>query len=121
MNSTEEPYVDPGPRSGPPDSLVLDIGGEIGALILYVEESLLGVELDITQEGQSQDHGVHTAVRRLRVTDRDVICAVYPQLREGDYVVWGIDHQPLARVHIQGGRVSELSVADGHSGGRGTT
>jgi hypothetical protein len=27
----EEPYSDPGPRSGPADALVLDIGGDIGA------------------------------------------------------------------------------------------
>ena len=117
---SEEPYVDPGPRSGPPDSLVLDIGGEIGALILYVDESYLGAELDITAEGDPQDHGVHTAIRRLRVTDRDVICGVYPQLREGDYVVWGTDLQPIARVHIQGGRVSEVRVAEGNSGQQGT-
>jgi len=38
----EAPYVDEGPTNGPPDALVLDIGEDIGALILYAEEGCLG-------------------------------------------------------------------------------
>jgi hypothetical protein len=32
--SVEAPYVDEGPTDGPPDALVLDIGDDIGALVL---------------------------------------------------------------------------------------
>ncbi len=47
----EVPYVDEGPTQGPPEALVLDIGDDIGALVLYAEESCLGMEIDLTPVG----------------------------------------------------------------------
>ncbi len=108
----EEPVVDDGPRSGPPDSLVLDIGGDIGALILYADDDLVGTEIDLTRVGEEHHHGTHTAIRRRRADSRDIVCGVYPALREGTYTVWGIDQAPIATVIIEGGRVAELRAGD---------
>jgi len=110
--STEAPYVDEGPNAGPAEALVLDIGGDIGALILYSEEACLGMEIDVTPVGAPRSHHMHTMIRRRRAADRELIAGVYPQLVEGTYTVWGIDGQPLGEVDIVGGHVSEFQSYD---------
>ena len=37
---------------------------------------------------------------------------MYPELREGEYTVWGLDGNPLGTVTIVGGRVSEFRAGD---------
>jgi hypothetical protein len=108
----EEPFVDNGPLQGPPESLVLDIGGDIGALILHAEEKCLGMEIDLTPLGEPRSHHMHTMIRRRRAADREFIAGVYPELKEGTYVVWGIDGLELGDVIITGGQVSEFHAGD---------
>lgn len=118
--SPEAPVIDEGPRTGPADALVLDIGGDVGALILYTDDDLIGTEISLTPVGVDHDdvghhgvghrhNGVHTAIRRRRATDRDIVCGVYPELHAGTYTVWGLGGDPIATVRIEGGRVSEIS------------
>jgi hypothetical protein len=105
----EQPFEDTGPRTGPPDALVLDIGGDVGALILFADESCLGQEVDVTPAGAPRSHHMHTMIRRRRATGKDFIAGVYPELREGLYTIWGIGHGgPLGEVAIVGGQVSEF-------------
>ena len=104
----EAPYVDEGTTDGPPDALVLDIGEDIGALILYTEESCLGLEIDLTPVGAPRSHHMHTMIRRRRAFDREFIAGVYPELTEGTYTIWGTDDLPLGQVSIVGGHVSEF-------------
>ena len=108
----EAPYVDDGPTVGPAEALVLDIGGDIGALVLYAEESCLGMEIDLTPTGAPRSHHMHTMIRRRRAVDREFIAGVYPELVEGNYTVWGIDGHPLGGVTIHGGQVSEFRSGD---------
>ncbi len=89
------------------DAVVLDIGGDVGALVLYTDEGLLGAELDVTSGGRA----THTSIRRRRVGGREVICGVYPQLRAGRYTVWGVDGEEIGTVDIEGGRVCELQTS----------
>lgn len=107
----EEPVVDHGPRSGPDDALVLDIGGDIGALVLYADECLIGREIDLTPASEHVQ-GVHTAIRRRRANGADVVCGVYPQLLAGRYTVCGVAGSPIGTVVIEGGRVTEVDAAD---------
>jgi hypothetical protein len=92
--------------------LVLDIGEDIGALILYAEEGCLGHEIDLTPVGVPRSHHMHTMIRRRRGVGREFIAGVYPELSEGDYTVWGLDGHPLGAVTIVGGRVSEFRAGD---------
>ena len=108
----EKPFIDDGPLDGPADALMLDIGDDIGALILYAEESCLGLEIDVTPAGAPRSHHVHTMIRRRRAFDREFIAGVYPELVEGTYTVWGIDGHPLGEVTIFGGQVSEFRSGD---------
>ena len=108
----EEPFEDSGPRSGPPDALVLDIGGDVGALIVYAEETCLGSEIDLTPAGSPQSHQVHTMIRRRRATNRDVIAGLFPELPRGTYTVWGLSGKPIGEVTIVGGQISEFRGGD---------
>jgi len=110
--AAEAPYVDDGPLAGPAEALVLDIGGDVGALVLYAEEACLGLEVDVTPAGAPRSHHMHTMIRRRRAADREFIAGVYPELVEGTYTVWGMDGLPLGVVDIAGGRVSEFHAAD---------
>ena len=88
---------------------MLDIGGDIGALILYADEVCLGAEVDVTPVGQPRSHHQHTMVRRRRATNTDIIAGLYPELREGAYTIWGLDDSgPIGEVTIVGGSVSEF-------------
>jgi hypothetical protein len=109
----EEPFEDSGPRSGPPDALVLDIGDDVGALIIYADEACLGSEIDLTPVGSPQSHQIHTMIRRRRATSRDVIAGLFPELREGKYTVWGLSGSgPIGEVSIVGGQIFEFHGGD---------
>lgn len=102
--STEAPLVDAGPRSDGPDALVLDIGGDVGALILVTTESALGLEVEVSRRGERER--THTMIRRRRAEGCDVFAGVYPSLVAGDYVIWGPDDIPIGGVRVEGGRVA---------------
>jgi hypothetical protein len=94
--------------------LVLDIGGDVGALILYADESCLGQEIDISPLGVPRSHHTHTMIRRRRAVTQEFIAGVYPELREGTYTVWGLNGEPLGETTICGGQVSEFQAGDCH-------
>ena len=108
---TEQPYVDPGPVAGPPDALVLDIGCDTGALIVYAGEAWVGAELDVTRSGEPRSHHCHLMIRRLRVAGRDVFAGVLPSLDTGAYTVWDPGGAELAAVRVEGGRIGEVAAA----------
>jgi hypothetical protein len=112
----EVPFVDSGPTEGPAEALVLDIGDDIGALILYAEESCLGQEVDLTPAGAPRSHHMHTMIRRRRAVGREFIAGVYPELASGDYELWGLDGVALGPVTISGGAVTEFQGGDCHLG-----
>jgi hypothetical protein len=112
QSAGEEPFVDQ--LSDTPESLVLDIGGDVGALVLYADESCLGVEIDVTPAGHPRSHHTHTMIRRRRAVDREFVAGVYPELRAGAYTVWGIDGEVLTELVIAGGRVTEFDAGPCH-------
>jgi hypothetical protein len=114
----EQPFVDAGPAAGPPEALVLDIGGDTGALLVYADETCLGAEIDLSPDGSPRSHHVHTMIRRRRAIDREFVVGVYPGLTAGAYTVWGIDGGPLGRVVVTGGAVAEFHAGDCRAGGR---
>ena len=92
----------------PDETLVLDIGGDIGALVLYTDPSWLGEEIDLTLAGGPRSHHLHTVIRHRRSGGADIAVGVYPEVPAGDYTVWGVDGHPAAHVTITGGAVSEV-------------
>jgi len=93
-------------------SVVLDIGGQIGALILETEASRLGEEIEISrvpQAGEPEPTRTHSMVRE-RHTDPITYDAVYPDLHEGDYTIWQDSNTPAATVTIIGGQIARLAL-----------
>jgi len=86
---------------------VLDIGGDIGALILYTDERFLDSEIEVSPVGDDERR-VHTAIHERRVGERVVFAGVYPELAAGTYRIWTDDPALPDRVTIVGGEVAEV-------------
>jgi hypothetical protein len=90
-----------------PEHVVLEIGGELGALVVYTDPELHGREIEISPRGED-DHRSHKDVLERSGGGRPAFAAVFDRIEEGTYTLW-IDGAPRARdVAIHGGTVTEL-------------
>ena len=85
-------------------SVVLQLGGDIGALILETGPERLGDEIEISSVGGGPR--THSMVRERLVTPRTRYDAVYPDLAAGTYTVWRDADTPAATVVIRGGEIT---------------
>jgi hypothetical protein len=88
------------------EDLVLDIGDDVGALILYTGPEYDEREIELSLEGDTRR--THTAIHERRIGGRTVFAGVYPDLRAGDYRLWTDRPDLRDRVTIVAGQVSEL-------------
>jgi hypothetical protein len=99
------------PRLGPSSegSVVLDIGADIGAAIIYVHESLAGSEIEIRGSGRPWD-GTHTAVRRRDLGEAVCFAGVFGSLPAGEYElrIRGIENSPVVPMMVNGAGVAEV-------------
>ena len=86
--------------------IVLDIGQDIGALIVYTGPQLRGREIEVSPKGNAARR-THTEVLERTVTGRTVWAAVFPALAAGDYSLWR-DVLTDDDVTIVGGTVAEV-------------
>lgn len=95
--------------SGPSEegSVVVDIGGDVGAAIVSTPASLVGSEIEIRRCDTAWD-GTHVAVRERHVTGGVLHAALFPGLEYGTYEVRrkGDPASPVATFSVEGGRVS---------------
>ena len=89
-----------------PESVVLNIGDDVGALVLYTGAALHGQEIEVSPLG-SDARRVHSAVLERDVNGRIIYAAVYPELRAGEYEVCCAERP---RFTISGGAVSEVRL-----------
>ncbi len=89
-------------------TVVLDIGGDVGALVLHTPHELAGLEIDIFRVGEDTP-AMHTAVRERHLPGGHIHAAVYPAVPAGDYVVAATGDRPALAVTIQGGSVTEVA------------
>jgi hypothetical protein len=89
-----------------PASVVLDIGGEIGALILHTTPGLAGAEIEISPARDPASRS-HAAVRERRGNGQSRYAAIYPALPAGDYTLWTADGREAMQVTITGATVTE--------------
>jgi hypothetical protein len=104
------------------EQVVLDIGGDIGALILYTKPEANGAEIEISPREHSHGHDdhdhdhdhhhhvhrAHNQVHERNFNGRVFFAAVYPELQAGEYDLWGEGDTPVDHVTIVGGQVAEL-------------
>lgn len=86
---------------------VLDIGGDIGAMVLYTAPELEDVEIEVSLTTDDQ-HRTHTQVHRRTVNGSTFWAGVYAELPEGDYQVFWDDSSVRRSFTITGGAVTEL-------------
>jgi len=86
--------------------VVLDVGGDVGALVLLAGPELDQAEIEISAVGQART-GQHVAVHPRRVGNRVVHAAVYPALVGGSYELWDAAGQAALTVRIEGGRITQ--------------
>ena len=102
----ENPHAGQGP-------VVLDIGGDVGALVVGMPETMADVEIEIRPVGPSQRalaHRSHVGVVGRPVGGRTMWSAVFPELREGRYELYErVDGRVRLIVDISGGEVSQAS------------
>lgn len=84
-------------------SVVLDIGGNVGALTLRTSPTMVGYEIALIPDDACAPR-THSAVRERQSAHGLSFAAVYPHLQSGTYRVEG----SAQRVIIVGGRVTDV-------------
>ncbi|HEY7127770.1 MAG TPA: hypothetical protein VH540_27825 [Ktedonobacterales bacterium] len=93
---------------------VLDIGEDIGALVIYTGPELHGHEIEVSpranppKRGHGETRRTHTAVLERRVNGRSLFAALFLALQAGDYTIWAPNSNLPAAVTIIGGQVAEV-------------
>ncbi|WBB64903.1 phospholipase [Micromonospora sp. WMMD812] len=98
-------------------SVVLDLGGETGALIIYTGPDLHGREIEVSP-GVAGPR-THSAVRERHVRDGTFHSAVYPDLAAGVYTVWWDEDTPAGTIRVAGGVVAEFTWPSSAPAGSG--
>ncbi len=98
---------------GSNDNLLLDIGGDTGALVVYAAADRDQAEVEISPSaGESGENGerTHNVVRRRQVPGGSVYAAVFPALAAGDYTVWRDEQTRAGTVLVPGGQVASFKL-----------
>ncbi len=88
------------------ENAVLDIGEDIGALVIYTGQEMLGKEIEVSPKGNDAQK-IHTAVLERKVNGRTLFAALFLELPEGDYITLTT---PSSEITIIGGQVAELNL-----------
>jgi len=96
------------PAAGPSGhgTVVMELGGDIGALVLYTPEDLDGREIEISRDGDPGARRTHSQVRRRHMGGVTTYAAVYPDLLAGTYTIWTDEQDAAATVVITGGEIT---------------
>ena len=88
-------------------SVVLDIGEDCGALVIFTAQEQLGREIEISPNDWESPR-THAAVRERHLDGRTLYGAVYPGLREGSYTVWADESTVVGMVRVTGAEIAEF-------------
>jgi hypothetical protein len=92
-------------NTGTAEGVLVEVGDGKGALVLMLDGSFAGREIEISPVGSARR--VHTGVLPRRTPAGPVLAAVFGSLPEGRYDVWDVGESRLAEVLVASGRVTE--------------
>jgi hypothetical protein len=100
----------PEPRYGPtgPGTVLLELGRDVGALVLMVPAERNGAEIEISQDGPAGLPRRHAQVRERPAPGGSAYAAVYPGLPAGRYLIWRDQQTPSGIAEIAGGQVTTV-------------
>lgn len=90
------------------EPVVLDIGDDVGALVLYTPPALHTQEIEVSPLGVADARRTHSAVLERSVNGRTVYAATYAELAPGDYEVWCSGNPTVT---IRAGQVAEVRLS----------
>jgi hypothetical protein len=101
-----------GPSSA--GSVVLELGGAVGVLVIEATAELHGREIEISPVDGTDHHQrrTHSLVRERGTAAGTSYAAVYPGVAAGPYTVWRDPDTPAGTVTIDGGRVTRYRWPD---------
>jgi hypothetical protein len=87
---------------------VLNLGQDVGALVLSTPPEMNGSEIEISLDSSPQARRTHSQVRARQAAGQTSYAAVYPELASGTYTIWR-DHDTAAgTVAVAGGAVARF-------------
>jgi hypothetical protein len=90
-----------------PEFVVLDIGDQLGALIVHADARMHGVEIEISPD-HAHERRSHKQVLERSMNGRPAFTAVFDSLPAGTYALWSDGEMRAHGVTIAGGSVTEL-------------
>lgn len=95
----------------PPQGIspILDIGGDVGAVVVYLAGPMGRGELDIQPEGRPERR-FHTGIHLRQLGNTAAHVAVFPEVHAGRYDLIDEHGEPFASVGVDGGSVAELDL-----------
>jgi hypothetical protein len=102
---------EPVPRPHP-EVVVLDIGGPLGALVVYAGLDLLDTQIELSLAG---NHGnrVHQHILERPLPTRTAYAAVFDKVEQGAYTLWMDGRARVREVTVEGGSVTEVDWTAG--------
>lgn len=96
--------------TGPTEAgtVVLELGADVGALVLYTPAELHGQEIEISRYGAGSAR-THSLVRERHTGVGVSYAAVYPGVKAGEYTIWRDPDTPAGTVTVVGGQVAEFT------------
>lgn len=90
-----------------PEFVVLEIGGEVGALILRTDPEMHGKEIEISP---AENDGLrsHKEVLERSINGESAFTAVFDGLSGGAYTLWAGNRKPFRGVTVSGGEITQL-------------
>jgi hypothetical protein len=88
-------------------TVVLDIGGSVGALVVHTPPAFAGHEIEIARPGDAVAF-VHTEVRERVLPEGRVYAAVFVLVPEGSFILLDGPPGAVRDVVIQAGKVTEV-------------
>ena len=88
---------------------VLDIGGDVGALLVYLDGPTPSGELEAQPLGAPEAR-FHTGVHPRELFGTTAYVALYPEVQQGAYELLDCGLQPIAAVAVEGGAVTEVDL-----------
>jgi hypothetical protein len=90
-----------------PGSVVLELGGGVGALVLHAPARLRGREIEISPVTNALRR-THSLVRERHTAAGASYAAVYPQVPAGQYTVWRDAGTPAGTITVASGQVARF-------------
>jgi hypothetical protein len=90
-------------------SPLLDIGGDVGAMVVHLAGPTRSGELEAHPAGRPTAR-FHTGVHLRPVVGGEQWVAVFPDVAGGEYELLDDEGEPIASVHVTGGQVSDVDL-----------